>query len=327
MEALANIARQNTTLSQGNASVAAPAPAPAPAPLPTHTPGPAPTTASPFNLPGSAPGSQSGQLPAVPGNGLVSAMAQPQSSIPFLPTSQPAIQPVNMPGLPFVLPPQAQNAAQAALQGALNGAGGQASGFPNNPAPAAAGAGLDPKVQQQLVLIQTLAAQGIPIDKITSIISQVMGANNNTPAIPSAVPPQIPQPGQSSYPPPVGHWQPPHQDDSRDPSSYHHDPLRSPNRDRGRSRSPPRHWNPRDSPRGRGKDRGYEYGRNSPGRGRDGGRDRGSDYRQRSPLGRRGQSTPDREPLPEEKWVVYDSSMPSGHIKVYSRTLFVGGVT
>jgi protein NRD1 len=50
------------------------------------------------------------------------------------------------------------------------------------------------------------------------------------------------------------------------------------------------------------------------------------DYRQRSPRGRRGDS-PVREPLQTEKWVEYDNSLPNGSIKVYSRTLFVGGVT
>jgi len=50
-----------------------------------------------------------------------------------------------------------------------------------------------------------------------------------------------------------------------------------------------------------------------------------TDYRQRSPPARRG--SPDREPFPQEKWVEYDKTLPNGCIRVYSRTLFVGGVT
>lgn len=51
------------------------------------------------------------------------------------------------------------------------------------------------------------------------------------------------------------------------------------------------------------------------------------EYRQRSPPGRRAQSTPDRDPGQGDKWVEIDNSIPNGSIKVYSRTLFVGGVT
>jgi protein NRD1 len=31
--------------------------------------------------------------------------------------------------------------------------------------------------------------------------------------------------------------------------------------------------------------------------------------------------------LQQEKWVEFDPTLPAGHIKVLSRTLFVGGVT
>lgn len=299
MEALANIARQNTTAAQGNTSV------------------PAPTTTFP---PPAAP------APGTLGGGMLPYAAQPpQANIPFQPTTQQAAPPVNVPTLPFAYPPQAQQPGHVALPGALNGVAGQAGGFPSNPPPPVAApnaASFDPKLQQQLVLIQTLAAQGIPIEKITSIITQMAG---NNAAAPAAAPPQIPQPTQSSYAaPPPGHWQPPRPDESRDRNAYN-DPARSPNRQRGRSRSPGRHWDTRDSPRGRGNDRGYDYGRNSPpGRGRDG---RVGDYRQRSPAGRRGQSPHDRELLDSEKWIEFDPTLENGSIKVLSRTLFVGGVT
>jgi protein NRD1 len=296
MEALANIARQNTTVTQGAPSLAAPAPT---FPPPSHTPG-------------------------AFGNGMPQyAAAQPQANIPFMPTSQPAAPPVNVPALPFAYPPQAQP-GQFALPGGLNGAGGQAGGFPSNPPPVAPNVpAVDPNVlQQQLVLIQTLAAQGIPLDKIATLIAQMNAAPGAAPQ-----PPQIPQPIQNSYTAPQGggSWQPPRQDESRD---RYRDPARSPNHQRNRSRSPARHWDNRDSPRGRGNDNGYDYGRNSPpGRGRGGGEGRAGDYRQRSPVGRRGQSPLDREPLESEKWIEFDPTLENGTIRVLSRTLFVGGVT
>ncbi|EOO00060.1 putative nrd1 protein [Phaeoacremonium minimum UCRPA7] len=202
-----------------------------------------------------------------------------------------------------------------------------ANGFLGN-APAAQAGGSDPNLQKNLMLIQTLLAQGIPVDKISTIIGQLTGNN----AAPQAPLPQVPQPSQSSYSvPPGAGWDAPRTEDPRDRNGYH-DSIRSPNRARGRSRSrsPGRHWDAHDSPRGRDERRFGDFGRNSPGRGRlddrDRGRGRGSDYRQRSPPGH-GSPQGDISALQEHKWVEYDSSIPNGHIKVLSRTLFVGGVT
>lgn len=313
MEALANIARQSTSAVQSNASLAAPTPT--------------------FSLPGTLSNAAAQAIPAP-------APAPPQPTMAFLPASQPAVPPivppVSMPTLPFTYPPQAQQ-GQVALAGALNVASSQPSSFPANPAPQVLpNAALDPKVQQQLVLIQTLAAQGIPFDKITSIIAQVMGGSAPAAPAPSVPSTQMPQPTQSSYAGPSP-WEAPRTDESRDRNGYH-ESLRSPNLPRGRSRSrSPRGWGSRGSPHGRGSDRGYHYGHNSPGgRGRGGGDDRdrergrdsrGNDYRQRSPASRRDQSPDEREPPHIEKWIEYDPSLPTGHIKVLSRTLFVGGVT
>ncbi|KAJ8129240.1 hypothetical protein O1611_g4389 [Lasiodiplodia mahajangana] len=131
------------------------------------------------------------------------------------------------------------------------------------------------------------------------------------------------QPGQQPYGSSWGQesFRP---DESRDRSFNQ---VRSPPRyhDRSRSRSPPRQWDQR------GRDYGG-YGPNSPGGGRMDDRDRrgrGSEYRQRSPPGRRGRSpTPPQDfPRPGAKWVEIDRTLPAGHIKVLSRTLFVGGVT
>ena len=310
MEQLANIARLNATAAQSNPSLAAPTPAPAPAPAQVMAPTPVPAAAPVFGA--SAPPSNGAPQPVpVHGQGL--------PGMPFLPTSQPAAQPVNMPsGLPFAYPPPAQ---PAPVNAASNPAG-------------------NPAVVQ---LAATLLAQGFEVDKIASIIQLMSQAGTLPGAAP--LPQQMahqPPPAGYAVPPPVGGppagpapWeQQGRPDDSRDRNGYHDD-LRSPNRPRGRSRSrSPHRWDGRGSPRSRGG--AFDYGRNSPpgGRGRPGpddrdrdrgGRGRMTDYRQRSPPARRG--SPDREPFPQEKWVEYDKTLPNGCIRVYSRTLFVGGVT
>ncbi|KAK0635074.1 hypothetical protein B0T17DRAFT_29653 [Bombardia bombarda] len=315
METLANIARQNATAAQSNPSLAAPAP--------------------PSMFSTSGPPSNGAMQPA-------SVPVQAQPGMPFLPTSQPAALPVNMPSaLPFAFPPPAPQQQQQQHQqqhmpipGAMNAASNQANGFaPGNPT---------------VQLVAALAAQGLGLDTIASVI-QMMGHGGA--AMPGAPPPQMPQMPQPSHtgyaaPPPVGagappvsassHWEPPRQDESRDRNNSFHDGMRSPNRPRGRSRSrSPRHWDARGSPRTRVNDRGFDMGRNSPpGRSRpdDRDRDRGRggrmpEYRQRSPPARRGQSSPGRDPSMQDKWIEYDANLPSGCIKVYSRTLFVGGVT
>ena len=290
LDKLASIARQNASSAQSNPSLTAPAPAPM------------------FGAYGGLP--SSGAMQHAP-----PVAVQAQTSMPFLPQSQP---PVNVPGLPFSFPqsaPPAQVMPPAAPP-PQNGA--------NNPAAAT------------VQLVAALAAQGIPIDKIASVI-QMMGQAG---AVPPAAPPQMPQPTQTGYAaaPPVGGagpgsapWEPPRRDGARERAGYH-DGMRSPNRPRGRSRSrsPPR-WDGRGSPRSRANnDRSFDYGRpGSPDRGRQDDRDRRGpmpEYRQRSPRGRRGDS-PAQEPSQPEKWIEHDNSIPSGSIKVYSRTLFVGGVT
>lgn len=306
LETLANIARQNATAAQSNPSV------PAPAPVSASPSIPAPTYSNPPMPSASAP------------------VAAAQPGMPYPPASQPAHQPVNYGGMPPAYPPPAQPVAPAVGLGA---AGSQANGFAAN----------NPTVQ----MVATLAAQGLSIEQIASVI-QMLGQNGAAPpAQPPVVPqmPQMPQPAQSGYaaPPnaPAGPgpspWDMPRPDASRDRNhrggNGYHDGSRSPGRPRGRSRSrsPPRGWDTRGSPRTRGNDRGFnDYGRPpSPGREHDRDRRGGRmpEYRQRSPPGRRAQSTPDRDPGQGDKWVEIDNSIPNGSIKVYSRTLFVGGVT
>lgn len=77
---------------------------------------------------------------------------------------------------------------------------------------------------------------------------------------------------------------------------------------------PDNHHNRHDRDRGRG--RGKNRGR--------GGRD---DYRQRTPPGQRRQPSPPRNfhTNGQGKFLDWDRSLPAGHIRVLSRTLFVGG--
>lgn len=189
------------------------------------------------------------------------------------------------------------------------------------PGAGAAGSGLDATMQQQILLIKALADQGVPFEKIPALI-QSMSAGGAAPAPMPQPPVPTPQNSYASGQP----WMPPSvkPEDARDRGFQ--DNVRSPPRyhGRSRSRSPDRGWGARGSPRGRDR---LDYGRNSPGRGRHDDR-RGSDYRQRSPPGRYGRSpTPTHDDHQAEKWVDYDPNLPSGHIKVLSRTLFVGGVT
>ncbi|KAI1447447.1 hypothetical protein F5Y02DRAFT_415997 [Annulohypoxylon stygium] len=297
MEALANIARQNVTTAPANNSV--------------------PAATSAYNV---APAqTATAQSPALP-------LGQPPT--PYSATPQ---QPVNVPGMPYSYPQPGQ--VQASTPAPPVTASNLVPGYPSvapgaSPAPVP---GMDPGLQQQVMLIKLLADQGVPFDKIPAIVATMQSSSvalpASTPIATSAAAPPVGQPqyagswGQGGYPPV----------DSRD---HDYQSVRSPRyRNRSRSRSPPRHWDTRDSPRGRA-DREYGgYGRNSPGLGRMDERDRrarGTDYRQRSP-GRRGRSpSPPLQGYPQPpatKWVEYDRTIPQGHIKVLSRTLFVGGVT
>ncbi|AEO61873.1 hypothetical protein MYCTH_2312563 [Thermothelomyces thermophilus ATCC 42464] len=308
LDKLASIARQNASSAQSNPNLAATAPALTPAPASN------PTTAPVLNASG-----------APPSNG--------------------PIQPVNVPGLPYGnnTTTTNNNNNNTNTNNAFPPAPPAQAGPPAAPvAPAAAApvavppppSGPSNPAAATVQLVAALAAQGIPIDKIAGVIQMM----NQTGALAAPAPPQMPQPTQTGYaaPPPIpgavpgpAPWDA-RPEGARDRTGYR-DGMRSPNRPRGRSRSrSPSRWDPRGSPRSRANDRGFDYGRpGSPGRNRADDRDRRghmSEYRQRSPHGRHGDG-PGQEPPQQEKWVEYDNSLPSGCIKVYSRTLFVGGVT
>ncbi|KAI1105033.1 hypothetical protein F4804DRAFT_305304 [Jackrogersella minutella] len=293
MEALANIARQNVTAAPAINNVSAP------------------------TNPYSATPSQTSvtQPPA-----LTMGNSAPYSA---------PHQPVNLPGMPYAFsqPGQVQAPTPVPPVTASNPPGypGVAPGVPAAPAP-----GMDSNVQQQVMLIKLLADQGIPFDKIPAIIASMQSNSVALPAPTPAVTPASATPvGQAPYA--ASSWgQGGFQ--TVEPRDHDFQQLRSPNRfrNRSRSRSPPRHWDTRDSPRGR---EYAGYGRNSPGLGRVDDRDRrpgrGNEYRQRSP-GRRGRSATPVHGFPQPpatKWVEFDRTIPQGHIKVLSRTLFVGGVT
>ncbi|KAI5863413.1 hypothetical protein GGS23DRAFT_566802 [Durotheca rogersii] len=288
MEALANIARQNVTAAPVENNVSA--------------------AATPYSIPTAQ--TSVIQPPVLPINQTQPALpyAAPQHSINLGGMPYAFAQPAAVPAQPPVPPVTASN---------------QTPGFPGV-TPGATGApvtGVDTSVQQQVMLIKLLADQGIPFEKIPAIIAGMQGTSALA-AAPAAPTPPVGQMQYASAWGQVGF----HPEESRDQDFQG---VRSPDRyrHRSRSRSPPRHWDTRDSSHGRDYS---NYGRNSPGTGRaeDRGRARAPDYRQRSP-GRRGRSAtpPHGFPQPGTKWVEYDSTLPQGHIKVLSRTLFVGGVT
>lgn len=145
------------------------------------------------------------------------------------------------------------------------------------------------KIQQHLQLLQQLVQLGVPPDQWNTVIAAMQAAQQN------------PQQQQTSQQPPQPQTAPPPQYQQPPRQGYQ-------NTTRDRSRSPPRR-------------------RASPSYGDYRGNDSG--YRQRSPP--RGGNSPsmqaDMIPLGEPKWTEIDPSLPAGHIKVLSRTLFVGGTT
>ncbi|KAL6816808.1 hypothetical protein V8C40DRAFT_253788 [Trichoderma camerunense] len=299
LEALANIARQNTSSAPSNQSLPAPAASYSMPPATSNAP---PASATPPGL---------SQV-------LASSLPQPHQSYP------PAGQPVNVSSLPFSLTQMlGQNAPMPA--GASNPSNPYAAASAAPPASGAGGAGLGPDVQQQIMLIKALADQGVPFDKIPALI-QSMTSATATGGYPAAQPPAPVPTAQGTFPSVQQPWGAAASGPA--PDQGYQDNVRSPRyRGRSRSRSPERGWNARGSPRG-----GREYGRNSPPRGRMDDRDRngrgGNDYRQRSPpRARHGRSPSPSQEFQQEKWVEFDPALPSGTIKVLSRTLFVGGVT
>lgn len=294
METLANIARQNANNTSSASAAVPPASAHAPVSGPYAASGPPSNPTAPLSF-----------------------MNPTQSGMSYMPTTQPIVPPVNPPSLPFI-PPQPQTTPLPNF-GAQNGMANLLSGMPGAAPTMPAGA-TDPTALQ-VALIQQLIQKGLPPDQIAAVVKALAGSNTAAPA--NAAP--VAQPNQGYQLPPNGNngWAPQRPDDPLDGRS----PTNR-NRGRSRSRSPGRHWDARDSPRSRDERRFGDYGRNSPNRDRYDERDRSRAYRQRSPPGRHGQS-PRHDEMPafqQQKWIGHEPNLPSNHIKVLSRTLFVGGV-
>ncbi|GKZ84980.1 hypothetical protein AnigIFM56816_010540 [Aspergillus niger] len=316
LKALADMAKQNTT-----------APA-APAVAAQTNPLSALTQQSTVPQPASSSVDQASQPPN--GQAGVNPYAAGSMATPFAGLSSVAQNPALVP------PPQTQSQSHtpnplAAAQNPLAALLPQATAAPAQPT---APIGPD-ALQQQLQLLQLLAAQGIPQEQWATAL-QILSLSNaaNMGGMTAGQAPPFNLPGQ----PVANAWgaRPDSQsrefdrdrerdrDYMRSPPGQYRRRSRSPGWDRRREASPPRR---RDSPV-------YgEYHGDSPGRrGGDPRGRRGNEYRQRSPPGRRRRtpSPPRKDPTlppPGPKFIEWDYSIGQGNIKVLSRTLFVGGVT
>ncbi|GKZ31533.1 hypothetical protein AbraIFM66950_012258 [Aspergillus brasiliensis] len=316
LKALADMAKQNTT-----------APA-APAVAAQTNPLNALTQQSTVPQPASSSVDQASQPPN--GQAGVNPYAAGSMATPFAGLSSVAQNPALVP------PPQTQSQSHtpnplAAAQNPLAALLPQATAAPAQPT---APVGPD-ALQQQLQLLQLLAAQGIPQEQWATAL-QILSLSNaaNMGGMTAGQAPPFNLPGQ----PVANAWgaRPDSQsrefdrplerdrDYMRSPPGQYRRRSRSPGWDRRREVSPPRR---RDSPV-------YgEYHGDSPGRrGGDPRGRRGNEYRQRSPPGRRRRtpSPPRKDPTlppPGPKFIEWDYSIGQGNIKVLSRTLFVGGVT
>lgn len=237
----------------------------------------------------------------------VQQMAAVNNSYPFTSSAQP----VNVPAPAGNFSQQLQHQSNGA-QNFLSNQPPAYGGFPPPLPPAAA---VDPALQQQIMILKTLADQGIPQEQWGGIIAALTAASSNGAANGAA----------PAFPPPLSNqgniqngWGAKPEESRDHNGAANHDTIRSPPgryRRRSRSPSPQRGWGARDSPKSR-RDQGYggDFDRNSPR-----GRGRGNEYRQRSPPTRRGRSpTPPLRNLDYgrgEKWIEYDPSIGSGNVK------------
>lgn len=203
---------------------------------------------------------------------------------------------------------------------------------PANP-PAAPAVSAD--LNQQFQVIAQLVQSGLSPDQIAQVMSAMGIPMPPVPAAPAPVAAPVPVP---SYVPVSGAPQPATQGTTGQYDSRRRTRSRSPDRDFKRRRvTPP---NRRESPvygiydpdaqtePGRPPDMD-RHGRNNHGKGWN--RNRRSPpgrpaERVASPMLRGGAAAPGSAPGPNNKYIAYDNSLPSGHIRVLSRTLFVGGV-
>ena len=200
--------------------------------------------------------------------------------------------------------PQNQNPLAALLSQSQAQPQAPASALPTMPQGSAP---IGQDAQAQLQVLQLLAAQGVPPDQWATAL-QLLNMQGGAGGVqfPASQANNWGQTGGASRDR-EGYRSPPNQ------NPYGRRRSRSPTYDRRRDPSPRRR---RDSPAGDA----YRDNR------------RGNEYRQRSPPGRRRRSPSPAKadvalPPPGPKNIQWDRALPPGHIKVLSRTLFVGGVT
>ena len=190
------------------------------------------------------------------------------------------------------------------------------------PQPGAGAPGMDPNMMKQLQILAQLKAMNVPQEQWAALLPIML--SQNPPQAGAGAAQNVP----GAYPAAFGGAQ-------GNDQGHGYESLRSPGRDRRRSRSPDFNRRRDDSPRRRDSPTYGRYGEDRDNR--RGGRDRGGrgrnrspDRFRRSPSPRRGQNdigtnNTDWGQVPRN--VTVDSSLPGDSIRVFSRTLFVGGVT
>jgi protein NRD1 len=186
-------------------------------------------------------------------------------------------------------------------------------------------------------ILQAMSTGQIAPDQAIQILNAMAAAQNGAAAMPSMQPsvaPQVQAPGQpaarngsgpgAAYDAPSERYdqnEGRYRDRSRSPDfqRHHTPPRRSPPNVNRRESPTYGVYDPNAGPDGNASR--FERGR---GRGKQrGGRNDRNEYRQRSPPRR--QPSPPRNAYGNSKYIEWDNSLPRDHIRVLSRTLFVGG--
>ncbi|KAL5115810.1 hypothetical protein ACEQ8H_006305 [Pleosporales sp. CAS-2024a] len=183
-------------------------------------------------------------------------------------------------------------------------------------------------------ILQAMSAGLIAPDQAIQVLNAMAAAQNGGAPLLSAQPAAAPV-AQLAFPQSLDRTQNGAQPEGYDPNeSKFRDRSRSPDYQR-RPLSPPRRSSPsvnrRESPTYGVYDpnagpEGNSSNGNDRGRGRGkqrAGRNDGNEYRQRSPLRRH--PSPPRNSYGNSKYIEWDNNLPRDHIRVLSRTLFVGG--
>ena len=181
-------------------------------------------------------------------------------------------------------------------------------------------------------ILQAMSTGSIQPDQAIQVLNALATAQNGGLSVPSLQPPV------ATHTPPQMHSiinNGTQADRYDQPDSRMRDRSRSPDYQRRRSpapRSPP-NPNRRESPTygvydpnagAEGNTPRFDRGERGRGRSKQkGGRNDRNEYRQRSPLRR--QPSPPKAAYGQSKYIEWDDSLPRDHIRVLSRTLFVGG--